>query len=88
MDERFFGYKCKACGNQAGDRVRRIDGFERIALAEDPQDPNYGLYYLDTVYILECGACSHRQEWIHKRWPFATLKEAQRELDSVYLSKG
>lgn len=88
MGEAFDGYRCQACGNQAAARVRRVDGFERIALAEDPQDPNYGMFYVDTVYVLGCEDCGHRQEWIHKRWPFATLKEAQRELDSAYLSKG
>ncbi len=86
--ESYDGYRCARCGNEAKDRVRRIDGFERIALAEDPDDPNYGLFYVDAVYVLGCEVCGHRQEWIYQRWPFSTLKEAQRELDSAFLSKG
>jgi len=88
MGQSFDGYRCQRCENDRADAARLLDGFERIALAEDPQDPNYGLYYVDTVYVLECRNCGHRQEWIYKRWPFRTLKEAQRELDSAHLSKG
>jgi hypothetical protein len=65
-----------------------VDSFERISLADDPADANCGHYYIDMVYVMRCATCGHRQEWLEKRSPFATLKEAQKELDSPIIGKG
>ncbi len=79
---------CKRCGNGAAERFQRVDSFERIALADDPADPNCGHYYIDMVYVMRCAACAHRQERVEKRSPFASLREAQKELDSPMIGKG
>ncbi len=79
---------CKRCGNGAAERFQRVDSFERIALADDPADPNSGHYYIDMVYVMRCAACGHRQERVEKRSPFASLREAQKELDSPMIGKG
>jgi hypothetical protein len=65
-----------------------VDGFERIALADDPADPNCGHYYIESVYVIRCAACDHRQESVEKRSPFMTLREAEKELDSRFIGKG
>ena len=79
---------CKRCGEGAAEQFRRVDSFERISLADDPGDANCGHYYIDMVYVLRCAACGHRQERLEKRSPFATLQEAQKELDSYIIGKG
>jgi len=79
---------CKRCGESGSERFHRVDSFERIALADDPADPNCGHYYVETVYVMRCGGCEHRQESIASRWPFKTLRDAQKELDSYLLGKG
>ena len=79
---------CKRCGNGAAERFQRVDSFERISLADDPADPNCGHYYIDMVYVMRCAACGHRQERVEKRAPFASLPEAQKELDSPMIGKG
>ena len=66
----------------------RADAFDRIALADDPADANRGHYYLETVYVLRCPACGHHQESVAQRTPYATLREAQREMDAHLLGKG
>ena len=79
---------CKRCGNTEAGQFERLDGFERIALADDPADPNCGHYYVETVYVMRCPACDHRQEAVTKRWPFQTLREAAKELESHIIGKG
>ena len=80
-------FRCKRCSRD--DRsARRIDSFDRIALADDPTDPNCGQFCLETVYVLQCPGCDHRQEWVSKRTPYSTLREAQREMDAHLLGKG
>ena len=79
---------CKRCGNEAAEQFQRVDSFERIALADDPADPNCGHYYIDMVHVMRCSACGHRQEQVEKRSPFPSLKEAQKELDSYIIGKG
>jgi hypothetical protein len=79
---------CRRCGGGAAEGFQRVDSFERIALADDPGDPNCGHYYIDMVYVMRCPACGHRQEQVYKRSPFATLREAQKELDSTIIGKG
>ncbi len=79
---------CRRCGNGTAEQFRRVDSFERISLADDPADPNCGHYYVDMVYVMRCPACGHRQERVEKRSPFATLPEAQKELDSTIIGKG
>jgi hypothetical protein len=79
---------CKRCGESGSDRFRRVESFERIAFADDPADPNCGHFYVETVYVMACAACDHRQEAIAKRWPFKTLREAEKELDSRIIGKG
>jgi hypothetical protein len=65
-----------------------VDAFERIRLADDPADPNCGHFYVEIVRVLECPACRHRQEHSHRATPYLTLREAQKELDSLELGKG
>lgn len=77
---------CKRCGQ--ADQFHRVDSFERITLADNPADPNCGHYYVETVCVMRCGACEHSQEAIVKQWPFKTLREAQKELDSYLIGKG
>lgn len=79
--------QCKRCSRDSG-LFRRVDSFDRIALADDPADPNCGYYYLDTVHVMQCPACNHRQELVSKRTPYATLREAQTEMDAHLLGKG
>lgn len=79
---------CRRCGNGAAEQFRRVDSFERLSLADDPADSNCGHYYIDMVYVMRCSACGHRQEQVEKRSPFATLQEAQKELDSTIIGKG
>ncbi len=79
---------CKRCGNGAAGQFRRVDSFERIALADDPADPNCGHYYIEMIYVMRCGACGHRQEKVEKRSPFATLREAEKELEGPFIGKG
>lgn len=79
---------CKRCGQMGNNQFQRVDGFERITLADDPADPNCGHYYIETVYVMRCAACDHRQESVEKRWPFLTLREAEKELDSRIVGKG
>jgi hypothetical protein len=68
--------------------LRGADSFDRIALAGDPADPNCGHHYVEAVYVMRCPACGHRQELVARRTPYATLAEAQRELDAHLLGKG
>ena len=79
---------CKRCGNGAVGQLDRIDSFERISLADDPGDPNCGHYYIELVYVMRCGACGHRQEQVEKQSPFATLREAEKELEGHITGKG
>ena len=79
---------CKRCGNGAQEQFQRVDSFERIALADDPGDPNCGHYYIEMVYVMRCSACGHRQEEVEKRSPFASLREAEKEMDSHIIGKG
>lgn len=78
---------CKRCSGDGGP-FRRIDSFDRIALADDPADPNCGHYYLEAVHVMQCPACAHRQELVSKRTPYGTLREAQTEIDAHLLGKG
>ena len=87
MAESAMGLHCKRCGGDT-QPLLRIDSFDRIALADDPADPNCGHYYLETVYVMRCSGCNHRQEQIIKRTPYATLQEAQTEVDAHLLGKG
>lgn len=79
---------CKRCGNGVAAQFQRVDSFERLALADDPADPNCGHYYIEAVYVMRCSACDHRQEHVVKRSPFSGLKEAERELESHLFGKG
>lgn len=79
---------CKRCGKTGNNHLQRVDGFERITLADDPADPNCGHYYVETVHVMRCAACDHRQESVEKRWPFLTLREAEKEIDSRIIGKG
>ncbi len=79
---------CKRCGKEGSDHFKRLDGFERITLADDPADPNCGHYYVETVFVMRCTACGHQQETVAKRWPFKTLREAEKEMDSRIIGKG
>ena len=79
--------RCKRCGGEEAPPIR-VQSFERITLADDPDDPNCGHYYLEAVYVMRCPACGHRQELVAKRTPYATLREAQTEMDAHLLGKG
>ena len=79
---------CKRCGNTVAGQFQRVESFERIALADDPADPNCGHYYVEVVHVMRCSACEHRQEAIATRWPFQTLREAETERDSHIIGKG
>jgi hypothetical protein len=37
---------------------------------------------------MQCPACGHRQERLHRRTPYATLREAQSQLDAHLFGKG
>ena len=78
---------CKRC-TLHDSPLRRVDSFDRIALADDPADPNCGHYCLETVYVMQCPGCGHRQELISTRMPYMTLREAQTEMDAHLLGKG
>lgn len=87
MSEAFIPLTCRKCGQR--DRgFQRVESFDRLRLADDPHDPNCGHVYLETVYILGCLACGYRQEHLHQRTPYPTLREAQREMDAHLLGKG
>ncbi|MBW8058446.1 MAG: hypothetical protein FVQ86_10600 [candidate division NC10 bacterium] len=79
---------CKRCGKSGGEHFHRVESFERIALADDPADPNCGHYYVEVVHVMHCSACEHRQETMAMRWPFQTLREAETERDSHIIGKG
>jgi hypothetical protein len=78
---------CLKC-RQDGASFRYVDLIERIRLADDPADPNVGHFCLETIHIVLCPACGHRQEHLHKRTPYGTLREAQSQLDAHLLGKG
>ena len=80
-------HRCKRC-YQDEQPLRRADSFDRIALADDPADPNCGHYYLEAVCVMQCSGCGHRQEQVSKRTPYVTLREAQKEIDAHLLGKG
>lgn len=79
--------RCKRCHRDTPP-LRRTDSFDRIALADDPADPNCGHYYLEAVYVVQCPGCGHCQEQVSKRTPHVTLREAQTEMDAHLLGKG
>ena len=78
---------CRRCQRDGAD-WRYLDLLERPRLADDPDDPNCGHVYLETIHILQCPICGHRQEHLHKRTPYGTLREAQSQLDAHLLGKG
>ncbi len=78
---------CLKCRRDA-QPFRYVDVIDRIRLADDPGDPNCGHFYLETVYLMQCPACGHRQEYLHRCTPYATLREAQSQLDAHLLGKG
>ena len=82
------GVVCKRCGNTEAGQFKRVESFERIALADNPTDPNCGHYYVEVVHVMRCSACGHRQETMAMRWPFQTLREAETERDSHIIGKG
>ena len=82
--DRIVCLKCRGDGQS----FRSVDFLERIRLADDPADGNCGHFYLETVHIMQCPACAHRQEHLHKRTPYATPREAQSQLDAHLLGKG
>ena len=87
MAERADQLRCKRCHGD-DQPLRRIDSFDRIALADDPADSNCGHYYLEAVYVMQCPACAHCQEHVSKRTAYQTLREAQTEMDAHLLGKG
>lgn len=82
--DRQFCLKCR----RDGQPFRYVDLIDRVRLADDPADPNCGHVYLETVHIMQCPACGHRQERLHKRTPYPSLREAQSQLDAHLLGKG
>jgi len=78
---------CLKC-RRDGQAFRYVDVIDRIRLADDPADPNCGHFYLETISIMQCPTCGHRQEHLHKRTPYGTLREAQSQLDAHLLGKG
>ncbi len=78
---------CLKC-RRDGQAFHYVELLERIRLADDPADPNVGHFCLETVHIVQCPACLHRQEYLHKRTPYTTLREAQSQLDAHLLGKG
>lgn len=87
MSDQLHEPRCKRCHRDTP-RLARADSFDRIALADDPADPNCGYYYLEAVYVMQCPACGHRQELVSSRTAYATLREAQTEMDAHLLGKG
>ena len=79
--------RCLKCGRES-QAFRLVDFLERIRLADDPADPDVGHFYLETIHIMQCPACAHRQERLDRRTPYATLREAQSQLDAHLLGKG
>jgi len=73
---------------RADQPFRYVDLIERIRLVDDPANRSVGHFYLETVHIMLCPACGHRQEHLHKRTPYAALREAQSQLDAHLLGKG
>lgn len=65
-----------------------MDAFDRITLADDSADPNCCDYDLETVYVIGCPGCSHRQEMVARQNPYGTLREALKELGAHLLGKG
>lgn len=82
-----MGLRCLRC-REENPSFHYVDLFERVRLAEDPADPNVGHFYLETVHVMQCPGCGHRQEHLHKRTPYATLRETQSQLDAHLLGKG
>lgn len=78
---------CLKC-RRDGQPFRYVDVIDRIRLADDPADPNCGHFCLETVHVMQCPACGHRQEHLHKRTPYPTHREAQSQLDAHLLGKG
>ena len=78
---------CRKC-RRDDPPFRRVDAFDRLRLADDPSDPNCGHFYLESVHVMECSSCAHRQEHVHQRTPYPTLRTAQSELDAHLLGKG
>ena len=37
---------------------------------------------------MQCPGCGHRQEQLNKRTPYATLREAEKQMDAHLLGKG
>jgi hypothetical protein len=87
MSEAFNHPACRKCGQRARG-FQRVETFDRLRLADDLRDPNCGHVYLETVYILGCLTCGYRQEHLHQRTPYPTLREAQREMEAHLLGKG
>jgi hypothetical protein len=81
------GLCCLKC-RQVDRSFRYLDILERVRLADDPADPNCGHFYLETIHIMQCAGCGHRQEYVHQRTPYASLREAQSQLDAHLLGKG
>jgi rubrerythrin len=79
--------RCLKC-RRGGQSFRYLDLLERVRLADDPADPDAGHFCLETIHIMQCPACGHRQERLHRRTPYATLREAQSQLDAHLLGKG
>ena len=78
---------CRKCG-QSATALEYMDAFDRLHLADDPDDPNSGHVYLETIYIFRCLRCGHCQEHLHQRTPYPTLRQAQHEMDAHLLGKG
>ncbi len=87
MTERNACLPCRKC-RRDGQQFRYLDVIERIRLADDPADPNCGHFCLETVYVMQCPACGHAQEHLQFRTPYASLREAQSQLDAHLLGKG
>ncbi len=86
-DERAPLISCRKC-RQQGQPFRYLDVIDRIRLADDPADLNCGHFYLETVHVMQCPACGHAQEHLQVRTPYASLREAQSQLDAHLLGKG
>ena len=82
--DRLLCLKCR----RDGQSFRYLDLVERVRLADDPADPDVGHFCLETIHIMQCPACGHRQERLHRRTPYATLREAQSQLDAHLFGKG
>lgn len=78
---------CKRCGRMDS-TIGSCESFDRITLADDPGDPNRGHFYLETVHVMRCPTCGHLQEMLARRTLYATLREAQKEMDAHLLGKG